>query len=303
MYGVVLGVYFGESLVQEPIKQTIFDTIPQNALFYFILVFIFLFIFIIIFYLIVPLFNLYPKIQYQKYLYLRGEMEKIDEAYSERKISFDDYVYAQFNYAKEYERITFNLVKIPEYKLKLQSYKLTHDTEEEIRQYAQEKRELTEKEKLRQKQVSLLYDLLCEQAKYFNSEEIKQAILDEGFPTDIAIEVVAKIKAVGVKFNSEVKLKENKVATFVNTLFTQTTKVKLKEVKEDSVISLKDTIKQPDKQKTGQTVSFSKTELIPEEKKTIWQAFKDLFGKKKTYTVQEVNDIFKDIEKNLKKNN
>ena len=277
----VLNMYSGESLVGDTVKQSLFKSISNNSLMLFVYILGLLILFLVIFYLIIPLFKRSPASLYKEYLYVKDEMNKIDKKYSEKKIMFDDYVYAQFNYAKEFQRLIQLLSKYPEYKSKLKSYHLQATP---IKNVVNKKT----KDENTEKKIEFLYNLLLPKVKYYSEKEIQMAIVDEGYPISIANSVIKRFRASNVEFNVLHRTKTNKTADFINTLFTKTTKVPLKT---------------PELSKeTTKPATVDNMVSIPEKQKTIWGSFKSLFVKPKPHSINQINDIFKDIESYIAEN-
>lgn len=298
-----LDVVFGKNIASNT-SSNILNMIPQNFFFYFFLIFCFIILLVVIFYLIVPLFRDNPDKLYKKYIGIRTKLEKIDKLHDEKKISFETYVSSQFYYAKEYERIVKVLIKYPFYKDKIKSYKFKDNSQEEINK-------VVEKNKLEAQNIKLintLYNKLLLKAKYFKKEEIIQAILDENLSKNIANSVVELLEQKGVKFNTSViDPKENKVSSFLNTLFTKTTKVPLKEgpnimVLDELKYKTQKEVDSGDKLDTSNIIEDEEIKkILPPKKKSVWKSFVSIFNSKdeKEHTVSEINDIFKDIEKEL----
>ena len=277
----ILSMYSGESLVGNSIKQSLFKSIPNNSLIFFIYIFGLLILFLLIFYLIIPLFKRSPAALYKEYLYVKEEMNKIDKAYSEKKIMFDDYVYAQFNYAKEFQRLIQLLSKYPEYKSKLKGY---HLQVAPIKNVVVNK---TNDENL-EKKIEFLYNLLLPKVKYYSEKEIQMAIIDEGYSTKVASKVIKRFRISNVEFNVLHRVKTNKIADFINTLFTKTTKVPLKAP--------------PIVKEITKPTTVENMVPIPEKQKSIWGSFKSLFVKPKTHSINQINDLFSDIETYINEN-
>jgi len=70
-------------------------------------------------------------------------------------------------------------------------------------------------------QISLLYNLLLPQAKYYSEEEIKQAVLDEGFSEQVADKVINMMKNKNVQFGVQDRVSEPPLSRFFNNLFSK----------------------------------------------------------------------------------
>ena len=340
MYQVLLTIYPGESLISDYLKKSLIDTIPQNMWIYVIISFVFIFLLYVLFTFILPSSKKNLEKLFKKYQDVRKSIEDIDELYNNKKLSYDEYVSLQWESAKEYERLIILLSKSPIYKQKLKSYNLVATSYQKIVDATIDEKKLTADEKNKQNKVNYLYNLLLPRAKYFSEDEIKLAIREEGFSRDIIIAVIQKIKESGVVFGSEVELKSNRIADFVNTLFAS--KIQNIDIDHEIIASNKKNIDEywknlSKKQATiknkkyvvidvreavqskndkpvvapvsNPVVTLSKDEtkntMTIRKKGGLIEAFKVLFSKKKTkpHSVSEINDIFKDIEKSLKERN
>ena len=360
MYQILLEFYSGDSLISEPVKQSIIDTIPQNTLFYILLALLLMYFAYVLFFFIMPLTKKNPVELFNQYKEIRKKVEDVDELYSNKKLSYADYVSPQFESAKEYERIIALLVKYPEYKTKIASYNLVAATSKEIVGDAKIQKQINVTERERQKKIEALYTLLLPKAKYYTEDEIRLAIKDEDFSRDIAIAVIDKIKDTGVVFGSQVELKTNRVAEFINTLFAsksntvdidkelvernkrrliaekmddkkalaiENAKKKLSQVKDVSVtkppivtttspkpkgeiIDIKEVV-ESSKERSNQLepiIDFYKIEerrsVAKKKKGGIVAAIRVLFHgnqqEKEIHSVDEINDIFKEIDKSLR---
>jgi hypothetical protein len=304
----ILDLYYGDHLINAASKAqtSFFSGLFSSGYIYIIGIFLFFYIFFIITFFIRPLMKKNPLKYYKRYLEIREEMEKIDELYNKKKITFPDYSYAQFNYAKEYEMIIVFLSKFPEYKQRLESYQLK-GSQVKVKQESFEEK----KDQVRLNQINFLTDLLLPKAKYYTEEEIEQAILDEGFNKEISYFVVNKLKRQGIEFGSEKLDKTNKVVDLVNKIFPT------KETEEGDLlgqtnesIDLKKTVysKPANNSNYVNQIDFSDSDNFNKDqeknKESIFENLKNLLKpapKKKEHSISEINDIFKDIEKSLNK--
>lgn len=298
----ILDLYYGDYLISaaSDAQTSFFSSLFSSAYVYIIGVFLFFLFLVILTFFILPLIKKNPLKYYKRYLEIRKEMGKIDELYNQKKISFPDYSYAQFNYAKEYENIILFLSKFPEYKQRLQSYQLKGPEVETKIDSFEEKRD-----QIRINQINFLTNLLFPKAKYYTEEEIEQAILDEGFSKDVSYLVVNKLRRQGVEFGSEKIEKTNKVVDLVNKIFP--TKEPNIEANANESIDLRKTIysKPVNNSNYVNQIDFvDSNNPNKDQKENIFENLKTLLKpapKKKEHSISEINDIFKDIEKSLNK--
>ncbi len=322
---MILNVYFGEQLLEKTAEFSLFiKSISSSAFFYFLLVFLIFFFICLYLFVIKPLFfKQSPEKAYKKYLYLREEMEKIDALYLQRDINFEDYVFAQFNYAKEYEQVIVLLSKYPEYKSKIKSYKIAH-----VKKQEEEEQKLSKEEVFFRRNVNLLYNVLKPYTKYYSEEEIRQGVLDEGYDNKIADAIVSLFKKENIVFGSEVIKKENKFVNLINKLFgSKKQDVPEKQDKEPELVVIKEQpTPEPVVKKQSQTrFSLDSTEdkidinsLTKNQKQNFFEEnnidinsfkfvdqkenksfFSKIFKKKKKPSVDEINNIFNDIKKHI----
>lgn len=303
----ILDLYYGDHLINTAsnAQTSFFSGLFSSGYIYIIGVFLFFYIFFIITFFIRPLMKKNPLKYYNRYLEIREEMEKIDALYNQKKITFPDYSYAQFNYAKEYEALVVFLSKFPEYKQRLQSYKLDGPEVNLKKNTSEEK-----KDQVRLNQINFLTDLLLPKAKYYREEEVEQAILDEGFSKEVSYLVVNKLKRQGLEFGSEKLEKTNKVIDLVNKIFpTKEPDLQNTPNQTNEYIDLKKTVysKPVNNSNYVNQIDFSDSDNFKnqnENKESIFENLKNLLKpapKKKEHSISEINDIFKDIEKSLNK--
>jgi len=299
MDAAFLDVYFGQQIADSTITHSWLEMFKNFSPYFFAFIIILLFTFLLVY--LLPLISRNPKSYYRRYKDIREEMYKIDELYSKKEISFEEYSFAQFNYAKEYENIVFFLSKYPEYKEKLQSYKIKETANRE-----KEYNKIGEKDKIEKLNLAdFLYDLLRSHAKYYTVGEIEQAILDEGFTNEIATLVINKMQKNKVNFASETKIEQNKVVNIINSLLSKNYENAPKKG-EASSVDLIDLTKKRKNTFIEEKVTYEKypTKIKEEKKETVLSSIKNLFkSKPKVHTVSEINDVFADIEKRLKENN
>lgn len=320
MSGIILDVYFGSKLAQDLSKDTSFTNIfnLHNAL-YFIFFILIVFVLSVLFFYIIPKINRTPKKYYKRYLAVRKELEKIDELYAKRKLSFEDYVYTQFHYAKEYEHIINYLSKYPEYKILLKNYKLTVLRVNE----SSSGKDTSEQERKKAELINYFSNLLRPVVCYYKKSEVYQALLDENYAKDIAEGVVVTLDNSGVEFNSKEldkhkhideldflleskRRKQDKQITTPKEQPKQTTEMS-KETKglqkESTIIDLAELTKQkPAKNYFDELTTFSKyPDKSPSKKEGLFSSiFSKGTPKGKKYSVSEINDVFSKIEKILK---
>lgn len=303
----ILDLYYGDHLINavSNAQTSFFSGLFSSGYIYIIGVFLFLLFLVILTFFILPFIKKNPLKYYKRYLEIREEMGKIDELYNQKKITFPDYSYAQFNYAKEYETLVVFLSKFPEYKQRLQSYKLDGPEVNIKKNTSEEKRD-----QIRLNQINFLTDLLLPKAKYYREEEVEQAILDEGFSKEVSYLVVNKLKRQGLEFGSEKLEKTNKVIDLVNKIFpTKEPDLQNTPNQTNEYIDLKKTVysKPVNNSNYVNQIDFSDSDNFKnqnEKKESIFENLKNLLKpapKKKEHSISEINDIFKDIEKSLNK--
>lgn len=201
---ILLAYYSGSKLAENIAFDSKLSAIFNiNNLVIFLVVMIIVLTISIFVFLILPEINKTPKKYYQRYLKVREELEKIDKLYARRKLSFENYAFTQFHYAKEYEHLIDYLSQFPEYKDKLKSYKLNH-----LKTNTKTER-LSEEEKKNAEIINYFIRVLAPVAVYYRKNEVYQAILDEDFSKTIADGIINGLEKLEVKFNSKV-LSENR---------------------------------------------------------------------------------------------
>lgn len=268
---IILDVYFGSKLAEELSSEantaTIFNS--NNLFILSVIIFVTLVITIIVF-LIIPKINKTPKKYYQRYLLVRKELERIDELYAKRKLSFENYAYTQFHYAKEYEHIIEYLSQFPEYKSKLKSYKLNLLKQRE----ADKLPELSEKEIKDLETTNYFIKVLTPVAIYYRKEEIHQALLDEGYSKEISAGVIKGLEKADVDFNSKEITDNRKAIELVDVLLE--TKKEQHQTKPKDINQIKD--KQMDLSKpivAEKSKSIPMPEILDNLKYTSKKATKD----------------------------
>jgi len=350
MYQIIIEFYSGDSLVSDSVKQSLIDTLPNNFLLYILFGLLLIYFIFILFYFIITVAKKNPVKLFNKYKEIRAQVEKVDDLYTNKKLSYAEYVSLQFDAAKEYERVTSILVKYPEYKSKIASYNLIASTSKDIVDNVSKQKQSLAVSRDNQKQIDALYKILLPKAKYYTEDEIMLALRDESFSKEIACNVINKIKETGIVFGSQVQVKTNRVVEFVNTLFASKTKnidideelvernkqrieterktsetTKNKQSTEKNQLSKPTSVLKPKgeiidiKEIVSSSKDKSNSQLQPtidfykiEERRSISKKQKGgfiaalkvlLFGvpkEQKIHSVDEINDIFKDIEQAIK---
>jgi hypothetical protein len=100
---IFLDVYFGQQIAENTINQSWLQTLNEFSTYIFLFLFFILIMFLVAY--LMPVLFRNPKSYFKRYKIIREEMSKIDQLYSKKEISFEEYSFAQFNYAKEYENI------------------------------------------------------------------------------------------------------------------------------------------------------------------------------------------------------
>jgi len=197
------------------VKDSLYDIIPLNYIFIFVII-IFVLVAILVFStLILPLFKKSSKRLYKRYLFLRDEMKRVDTLYSQKKIIFDEYVSLQFQNAQEYYQIVKILSSDPKFKSKLQSYTLQDNLSNPK---PPSRKPLTKEEKDLQ-QIEKLTSVLKPRASDFTKEDIYSVLLYEGFEENIIQSVLKALVSQNVTF-SKISSTENKkdLSSFLDNL-------------------------------------------------------------------------------------
>ena len=297
-FSIILDVYFGEKLLENQESYQLFSQLfTSNTLFYFVLVFAFFYFLFIIYIFIIPLYKKSPSKYFERYVLIRDNLKRIDELFDKKEIDYEDYIFAQFNYAKEYEQIIKYLSNFKDYKAKLKSYKITNSSDNVVS-------ENKPKSKFDQT-TDFLYDLLLSQTKYYSKNELKQAILDENYSQDVAENVIYKMIQNGVLFCVQNKDKTTKVANFINSLVGESkisSNFKNSKFLDQDHLNIKSAVVQ--KNEDSDKFLSNESEIYnfknPKKEEVSKSFFTKMFPRKKR-DIKDINDIFKDIEKSLKK--
>jgi len=299
MGDIFLGVYFGEKLAEGIPNYSLFEIFSQTSILYILAFIIFVYFIFIGFFFIYPSFHKNPKTYFKRYNEIRENLMAIDDLYSKKKLSFEEYSFAQFNYAKEYEHIIVFLSKFPEYKSQLQSYKIKESENRE--------KEISNLNKAEQQKIysaNFLCDLLKPHKRYYTRKEIEQSIIDEGFTKEIAKLVLIKLDDHGTDYGEETKLEQSKIVNIINALLAKNSET-AKSAPQQSSFDIKDLERKKASKISEEKVTFEKYPTISkeQEKQGHLASIKSLFkSKPKPHTVSEINDIFAEIEKRLKEN-
>jgi len=203
---IFLFVDFAEQLGEDFTVSAFLESLFSSVFFYAAIIFILFLLIFLFFFLIKPAVSEEnPERLYKKYLKLKEDMSKIDDLFLMREISYQDYVYAQFNNANEYEKTIIALSQHPEYKGRLKTDSIMHSRERD-----QEEKNLYKTGYLLKRKIDLLCEILAPQAKYYTKDELRQGVLDQGYGINIADGVVEKLADDGASFGSEGKQRKKK---------------------------------------------------------------------------------------------
>lgn len=294
MDGIVLDVYFVQQTTGDTSIASLLDILNNPLLIYiFITVIGVLLLFFVLFYILSKFKN--PQSCFERYKIIREEMAKIDDLYQKKKLSFEEYTFALFNYAKEYEVLVSFLSKYPNYKSSLKNY-----TPSVIPKYDYNNVE----EKKKQDNVFYFSDLLRPYIKYYSRMELERALLDEGFTKDYVVLILNKLDSFNLKYGTESRTDKLTVINMINSLLSN--QKGIEKNNGPSSIDISDLSKKNKSIFDNEIVTFEKypAKIKEEEKKNILSSIKDIFKtKEKTHTVSEINDVFSEIERKLKENN
>lgn len=293
MSNIILALYFGSKLAENIASDSAISNIFNYNTLIILLVVVFVVLIISIFvFLIIPRINKTPKKYYQRYLLVRKELEKIDELYAKRRLSFENYVYTQFHYAKEYEHLIEYLSQYPEYRVKLKTYKLNiTKTKESI-----DLSILSEKERRNLDTTNYFITFLLPVAEYYRKDEIYQAILDEGYSKEISDGVVKGLEKHGINFNSKEMSENRKAVDLVDSLLDKKWRSEKTGVKEK--------ITTPDKYYSSDSKKIESTDNVKEvsevSQSNIFSNNVDSKGSLNTDTTINLSDLIKEKSDKLK---
>lgn len=211
---IIFALYSGSNLSEKVVSESrllsIFNT--NNLIIFLVIIFAIAIILLFVF-LFIPKLNKNPKKYFQRYLKVRENLDRIDEEYAKKKLSFDDYVQNQFDYAKEYEHLIKYLSQFPEYKEELKSYKLNRPkiNEKTNKHASNEDRKNVET-------INYFIKILSPVAAQYRKEEVYQAILDENYSRVVAEGIVYGLEKSGIQFNSVVNTSSRKGIDLVDEL-------------------------------------------------------------------------------------
>lgn len=331
MNNIILDIYFGSQLADNLSESDAYSKIfnINNMTLFVTFLFIILIITIFVF-VILPKTSKNPKRYFERYLKVRQELERIDQLYARRKMSFKEYSFTQFHYAKEYEHIVEYLFQFPEYKSKLRNYKITATNS--IKSEPNIKKGYNT--------ADYFVRILEPVAVYYKKSEIYQALLDEGYSKEISETVVNKLEEQGTAFNTKEITEDRKSIELVDVLLEEKNKKKEKQLPYSSLTAVKNKsdkqeiliapeskiilnnkndikiteaptiidLKDLDKSKSEtpefeEKITYSKysEEKAENKKKGLFKSFSGIFKPQKNPSISDINDIFKNIEEKLKK--
>ncbi|HPC09897.1 MAG TPA: hypothetical protein PLN85_02340 [archaeon] len=172
----------------------------------------------ILFFVIIPKIRKHPQRMFLKYKSIRKKLFKLDDDFRAKKLTPVQYSNLQTKYLTEHERLATILSKYPEYLEKLAELK---KEENGFKVSFSENAVMNDLEEDVDNQISLLYNLLLPQAKYYSEEEIKQAVLDEGFSEQVADKVINMMKNKNVQFGVQDRVSDPPLSRFFNNLFSK----------------------------------------------------------------------------------
>lgn len=303
-------------IFNENIKDSFLNAISLDFIYISIFIIFLLVIFLLFSFLILPLFKPSPERLYRKYLFFRDEMKRIDLLYSQKKIIFEEYVSMQFINAQEYYKVVKLLSSDKNYKSKLQAYTL-QDNQLKSNNYQTTTRKLNSEE-IFEKQKNKLCDILRPKVSNYSKEDIYSVLLYEGFDDNLIKAVLRKLISENVIFSKSSNTSENKkdLSLFLNDLIRGKEAANFKNLKTSESISFekrdrddffKDDLKR--KELNFNSIdevdyTFKKEELIIPEKPSFFKRLFSVFKKKeeptKSPSITEVDNILKNIEKELK---
>lgn len=297
----------------------LYNTIPIEYVYVFIIA-IFILILFLLFIFIFSLFKRSPEKLFRRYLFLRGEMKKIDDLYSKKELLYTEYLSMQFINLQEFYDIIKKLKDNPVYKPKLQNYSVKYVKDEKYTSPTvpkPEKQMPLTKEDTDKKQIDKLVEILKPKANLYTKEDIYGVLLSEGFDKEIidpVIKSLADQEVVFSKTNSSVENKQ-KLSLSIDNFFQGTREVKptktsysIFDKKEEKHGLFEDDFK-------NKNINFNKIDAVDYklkkekeeivEKPNLWGKITSVFKKKKEekkeiHSVDEIDNIFKNIENELK---
>jgi len=302
------------------ISSDFYNALPLNLIFFVIIIIFGLTIFLIFSFLILPLFKRSPEKLYKKYLYLRDEMQKIDDQYSAKKIIFDEYVSLQFLNAQEYYAIVKQLAANPDFKSKLKGYTLKDNFEKSSSSFRQSAPVKLTPNEMEKKQVDKLCEVLKPKASMYTKEDIYAVLLSDGFSNKLIESVIRELINQNVVFSKKASSPEVKkdLSLFLDNLFESKSDESNKSVsKEDDISGVmsnkKETSTLFEKDFKRKELNFDKVEDVDytfksdvdvKKKPGFFKRLFSIFKKKevpvKKPSITEIDNILKNIESEIK---
>jgi hypothetical protein len=306
-------------IFKENMSSGLYNTIPIEYIYVFIIA-IFVLILFLLFVIFFPLFKRSPEKLYRRYLFLREEMRRIDDSYSRKELLYTEYVSMQFINLQEFYAIIKKLKDNPIYKPKLQNYsvKYVKDQNNYNSQNIQKTKPVPlTKEDTDKKQINKLVDILKPKVNLYTKEDIYAVLLSEGFQKDIIDPVIKSLSEQNVSFSKITSSDENKqkLSLSIDNFFqgtrdtkpTQTSYSIFDKKEEKSDLFQKDF--------KNKEINFNKIDAVDYklkkekedvlEKPSFWSKISSVFKKKKeeekqVHSADEIDNIFKNIENELK---
>lgn len=305
-------------IFKENMSSGVYNTIPISYVYVFIIATITLIIFLL-FIILFPLFKRSPEKLYRRYLFLREEMAKVDDKYSKKKLLYTEYLSMQFLNMQEFYDIIKKLKEIPEYKTKLQNYTFKNDFKEPVSSsYVPIKKpvvKLTEEES-NKKQVEKLVTILKPKVNLYTKEDVYGVLIAEGFSKEITENVLTNLSKEDVKFSNinSSSLNKKELSLSIDNFFDGTRSTTGKSKTSYSIFDKpeykKDIFKDDFKTKEMNLNKIEDVESkVKKDKEVIdnpsfMQRIKSIFKKKEekvqVHSADEIDNIFKNIEKELK---
>jgi hypothetical protein len=289
------------------INNEFYNAIPLDFIFIFIILIFVLASFLLISVVLVPLFRASPSRLYEKYLFLREELERIDQLYAQKKILFDEYVSMQLLNAQEYYSIIKTLSKHPEYKSKLKGYSLKNNDVDSNKTEVKKPRKLS-KEEITEKQINKLCEVLKPKVNNYSKEDVYSVLLYEGFDEYIINSVLRKLLNLGVTFAEHSTSNKKDLSLFLNNLFDGGESSRDLNTSEKILLNnnqTNDFFKDDSKRKELDFDKISDVDYtfkapVEEEKPSFFKRLFSFKKKKEKPTITEIDKVLKNIESELK---
>ncbi len=304
------------------ISSDLYNALPLNFIFFVIILIFGLSIYLVFSFLILPLFKRSPVKLYKKYLSLRYEMKRIDDAYSAKKIIFEEYVSMQFLNAQEYYHIVKLLADNPEFKSKLKGYTLkdNFDRSSTKSSYSSPAVKLTSQD-IERKQINKLCTVLKPKALIYSKEDIYAILLSEGFSNNLIESVIKELINQNVVFSKVASSTAGKkdLSLFLDNLFESKIDKSKTVNKENDISSVMNNTsaehhglfendfkrKELNFDKVEDVDYTFKSDVSLENKKfNFFKRIFSIFKKKEASvpkpTITEIDDILKNIESEIK---